>query len=84
MFKFGSGKLIKSLKRVTVPTCIAGKNIDLTTDVIEADIPLLLSKEAMKKSNPRINFANDKIHIFDVEIPVHFSSSGHYCIPIGN
>ena len=42
----------------------------------------LLSKEAMKKSNTRTDFDNDKIHIFDVEIPVHFSSSGHYCIPI--
>ena len=67
---------------VYVPKCIAGKNIDLTTNALETDIPLLLSKDAMKKSNTRIDFANDKIHIFDVEIPVHFSSSGHYCIPI--
>lgn len=30
-----------------------------------------------------IHFANDKIHIFGVDIPVHFSSSGQYCILIG-
>ena len=36
----------------------------------------------MKKSNIRIDFANDKIHIFDVEISVHFRSLGLYCIPI--
>ena len=66
-----------------IPTCIAGKNTDLTTDVIETGIPMLLSEEAMKKSNTCIDFANGKIHIFDVEIPVNFNSSGHYCIPIG-
>ena len=37
----------------------------------------------MKKSNTRIDFANDKIHIFDTEIPARLSSSGHYYIPIG-
>ena len=36
----------------------------------------------MKKPNTRINFANDKIHIFDVATPVYFSSPRHYCIPI--
>ena len=32
----------------------------------------------MKKSNICIDFANDKIHIFDVEISVHFRSLGLY------
>ena len=44
--------------------CIAGRNIELIPDVIEIDIPLVLSKEAMKKSNTPTDFANDKIHIF--------------------
>ena len=43
---------------------------------------MLLHKDAMKKPNTRINFANDKIHIFDVATPVYFSSPRHYCIPI--
>ena len=38
----------------------------------------------MKKTNTPIDFASDIIHLFDVEISVHFSNSGHYCIPIGN
>ena len=37
-----------------------GKNIHLTTDFIESDIPLALSKEALKKSNSRIDIVNDK------------------------
>ena len=37
-----------------------GKNIQLTTDFIETDILLVLSKEALKKSNNRIDIVNDK------------------------
>ena len=37
-FIFDSGKLIKSIKRVTIPTCIARKNTDLTPDITETDI----------------------------------------------
>ena len=39
--------------------------------LLKTDIPLILGKEAMKKSNTHIDFANDKIHNFDAEIPVH-------------
>ena len=59
-FKFRSGKLIKSIKRVTIHACMNGKNIHLTTDFIESDIPLVLSKEALKKSNSCIDIVNDK------------------------
>ena len=37
----------------------------------------------MKKSNTHIDFSNDKIHIFDVEIHFHSSTSGHNWIQIG-
>ena len=75
LFKFGSRELIKSRKRVIIIMCIAGKNIDLTTDVIETQIMLLLKKEVMKKSKTCLNFVNDKIHIFDVEIHLEASVS---------
>lgn len=83
IFKFGSGKHVTSVKNVTLPTIIAGRSVMLSTDVVQIPLPLLLSKEAMKKANTRIDFANDKIIIFNTDIPVSFSSCGHYCIPIG-
>ena len=39
---------------------IAGQNVLLATEVIENDIPLLLSKDTMKKANTYIDFSNDK------------------------
>ena len=72
-FWLGNGKVFKSIKRVFLPTFIANKNVLLSTEVIENDIPLLLSKEAIKKAKTYIDFSKDKIIFFDEEAPVKFS-----------
>ena len=36
----------------------------------------------MKKTKTYIDFSKDKIIIFDEEVPVKFSTSGHYCITV--
>ena len=82
MFKFGNGKVYHSTERITIPVVIAGQNVLLTPTIIENDILLLLSKDTMKKANTYIDFANDKI-ILNKKGPVKFTTSGHYCIPIG-
>lgn len=84
MFKFGDNKMIKSLKLVKFPVIIAGVPATITTDVVKYDIPLLLSKEAMKKANTKIDFKQDKVIIFGKEINIKFTSTGHYCIKLDN
>ena len=83
MFMFGDNKMIKSIRCVKIPVKIAETPVILSTDVIDYDIPLLLSKKAMKKANTQIDFCEDKVHIFGRKIDNKFSSSGHYCIPLG-
>ena len=39
-----------------------------TTNVVEYDTPLRLSKEAVKKTKIQINFQEDKINIFDKKV----------------
>ena len=70
-------------EQITIPAVRAGQNMLLTIEVIENDTPLLLSKDAMKKANTYIDFANDEIIILNKEIPVNLITAGHYCIPIG-
>ena len=84
MFKFGNGKMIKSIKIVKIPVIIAGISATITTDVVKYDIPLLLSKEAMKKANTQIDFKNDKVLIFGKKVDIKFTSTGHYCIQLNN
>ena len=62
---------------------IAGQNVLLTTEVIENDLPLVFSKDTMKKANTYIDFANDKIVILNKEVPLKFTTTGHYYMPTG-
>lgn len=49
VFKFGGGTCLKSNGEFSIPAVLADKSVTIQTDVVESDIPLLLSKDAMKK-----------------------------------
>ena len=42
-----------------MPAIIAGRNCDIEFDIIDSDIPLLLSKKAMKEIKMRIDLEKD-------------------------
>ena len=67
-FKFGDGETADSLKSVIIPAQIGNSVIMIQTDVTSNELPLLLSKDAMKKANTKIDFTNDKINILGQEI----------------
>ena len=52
---------------------IAPVQATVTTDVMEYDIPLLLSKEAMKKAKTQTDFQEDKINIFGQKVKIYFT-----------
>ena len=51
-------------------------------DVVKSEIPLLLSKESMKVAESKIDFVNDRIKIYGKDIYLHFTTSGHFTIPL--
>ena len=81
-FKFGIGETQRSLGQYIVPVKLGKENFMLTTDVIETDIPCLLSKAAMIKSNMIINMANNTINMFGHEIEMVNVPSGHSALVI--
>ena len=83
-FKFGDGKNVGSEKCVSITCKIAGINVNIETDVVKSEIPLLLSKDSMKKAGTKIDFVNDKIIIFGKEIKLQYTSCGHYTIPLND
>ena len=83
-FKFGSGDKYPSLFKVKIPATVGSKEISICTDVVETDVPLLLSKEAMKKAGTEINFVNDTVTMFGEEQKVEVTRSGHYAIPLND
>ena len=81
-FKFGDGALQTSLKKVIIPADINGTKVKIETDVIDNNLPLLLSKSAMQKAATKIDFKNNKVTMFGKVQDLHFTTSGHYCIPL--
>ena len=51
IFKIGNVKACRTIERITIPVVIAEQNLILTTEVIEDVIPLLLSRDTIKKAN---------------------------------
>ena len=47
---FGDGNTFKSTKKVAVPCCNGVQNGIITMDVMECDIPLLLSISSLKRA----------------------------------
>ena len=82
MFKFGGGTCLKSKGGYSLPAVIAGKEVMIKTDVVESDIPLLLSRTAMKKAAIKMDLENDTATIMLKEVALNLTTSGHYCIPI--
>lgn len=77
LFKFGDNK---SLRKAQLRINIAGVSAKITTQVVAYDIPLVLTKEATKKANAKMDFRQGKLSIFGKIVDIKFTSTGHYCI----
>jgi hypothetical protein len=81
-FTFGDGVTVSSLKRVLLPCYIGGMHATVSTDVVNCNIPLLLSKCSMKKAKMCLDFENDMVKVSGSVIQLKSSSSGHYLLPL--
>ena len=48
MFKLDGGEIMRSKGEHRLPAVVAGKDVMIRTDLVGSDIPLLLSRSAMK------------------------------------
>ena len=62
-FKFGGESIVKSLGKYEFPCYIAGEKTTITADVVDRDIPLLISKAEIKKRGFKINLEDDSLEI---------------------
>ena len=76
-FRFGDSEEIKAIKSVKIPARIVGHCTSVKSEVVSKDIPLLLSKKAMKDAKVNIGFVNDKTEILGSDLDIICSTSGH-------
>ena len=81
-FKFGSDQVFNSLYKVKFPASIGSQNLFIETDVINTNVPLLLSKRAMKTADTSIDFVDDTVIMFGEKQNVILTKSGHYSVPL--
>ena len=83
-FRFGDGEEIISQEKVKIPGRIGSHNILIDSNVVDCELPLLLSKPSLKKAGAVIDFLNDKMMFNGEEVDLFETKSGHYCVPICN
>ena len=79
-FRFGNGASFSSMKKVTIPVYLGTLRARIETDVVQCEIPLLFSKNSLKKGHGSINFTKDTIQILDQNLKLGNTSTGHYVL----
>ena len=82
MFKFGGGEKRQSKGVVTFPCHLAGKNVRIRTEVVDADFPLLLGNSMLKKVGAVLHLREEKAVIMGCEVKMRETSSGHFSLKI--
>ena len=83
VFKFGCGSKLSASECVIIPAMIGEKQVMIQTDVVEGDLPLLLSREFMKQANSNLDFRDDTLEILGQKLNLSVTNSGHYGLPLG-
>ena len=76
-FTFGDGKTLKSKGKYIVPVIVYGVKAKLVAELVDSDIPLLVSKNAMEKCGVVLNFADKKTTAFGITRRMVETSLGH-------
>ena len=84
VFKFGDGHEVVSHERHRIPAFIGKKKLFIETNVVDSEIPLFLNKAAMKEAGSKLDFCHDTETVFEENVKLSFTESGHHCIPIRN
>ena len=82
VFHFGGGEQLNSLKQITFPCMVAGISLKICTEVVESEIPLLLSCSAMKEANVVWDFGRQQATFLGKKVQLDVTSCGHHCIPV--
>ena len=82
IYQFGGGERRVSIKRLELPIVIGDLKIKITTEVVEADIPLLIGANSLESSKAVLDFGAMQATIFSVTVPLIKVSSGHFCIDL--
>ena len=77
-FKFGHGSVIYSDKAIIIAAKIGKTDCKINVEVVPIELPLLLSKESIKRAGAELDIPNDEAVLFGKKLKLELTSSGHY------
>ena len=83
-FRFGDNDSSRSSVQCTFPAIVCGKRVKIISQVVEDQIPLLISKQSMKNASMILNFKDDTVQAFGFKQKILFTETGHCSIPLSN
>ena len=81
-YRFGDGVVVSSFMHVKIPVSIGEHPVFLESDVVENDIPVLLSRKSMAYAEMCLNFKDDTLSAYNQSIRLPISKTGHYLLPL--
>ena len=78
-YHFGNGKRVCSMKSVKLPAVISQQPVNIESDIVDCDVPLLISRFSMKSAN--MHLKNDTANAFNQDTNLIVTKNGHYAIP---
>ena len=81
-YRFGDGERVKSVKAALIPAFLGNERTLIRTDIVDKDLPLLLSKGFMKNANMVLDFSTDSLKMNGKTLPLNTTSSGHYSLSL--
>ena len=82
-FRLGDGVEVTSFKLIKFPVVIGSQKFFIEADVVTNELPLLLSRQSMKRAEMIIDFRNDTLNVREkVIIKLTCTTSCHYCLPL--
>ena len=81
-YKFGGDKVVHSKLAACIPVWVGDQKCMMEVEVVDLDLPMLISKQAMKSTGMILNFNSDTATLNGVEFKLDTTSSGHYLLPL--
>ena len=83
-YRFGDGARVRAKQTAKFPAYIGGNRVFIVSDIVEKDLPLLLSKAFMKRAKVILDMDEDTLTLKPTGeiIKLHTTHSGHYILPL--
>ena len=82
VFRFGGEPPVRSTEKIEFPCYVLGERSTMIADVVDRDIPLLISKPEMKARGFILDFNNETLTANGVCHVLQTTSTGHFKIPL--